>query len=92
MSYFTIGLTQNIDKLFAAFESSMDQNKIDEIGKIVKALDDTIGNLKLVMICYFKILSLLPNPSPAGGLSMPQIDLLYLFYRYKSIDFMLITY
>lgn len=40
---------ENIDKLFSVFESSMEQNKIEEIGKIVKALDDTIGNLKLVV-------------------------------------------
>ncbi len=40
---------ENIDKLFSAFEISMENKSINEIGKIVKALDDTIGNLKLVI-------------------------------------------
>ena len=40
---------ENIDKLFASFENMMEQNKINEVGKIVKALDDTIGNLKMVI-------------------------------------------
>ncbi len=40
---------ENIDKLFSAFEIAMDNNSINEVGKIVKALDDTIGNLKIVI-------------------------------------------
>lgn len=40
---------ENIDKLFAAFEISMDSNSYSEVGKIVKALDDTIGNLIIVI-------------------------------------------
>lgn len=40
---------ETIDKLFSAFEIAMDNNSVNEIGKIVKALDDTIGNLKLVV-------------------------------------------
>lgn len=40
---------ETIDKLFSAFEIAMENNSINELGKIVKALDDTIGNLKLVV-------------------------------------------
>ncbi len=40
---------ENVDKLFSAFEISMDKNAYQEVGKIVKAIDDIIGNLKVVM-------------------------------------------
>lgn len=40
---------ENVDKLFSAFESAMEQNAYQEVGKIVKAIDDTIGNLKIVI-------------------------------------------
>jgi septation ring formation regulator len=40
---------ENVDKLFSAFENSMEQNAYQEVGKIVKAIDDTIGNLKIVI-------------------------------------------
>lgn len=40
---------ENVDKLFSAFEASMDKNAYQEVGKIVKAIDDTIGNLKIVI-------------------------------------------
>ena len=40
---------ENVDKLFSAFEQAMDQNAYTEVGKIVKAVDDTIGNLKIVI-------------------------------------------
>lgn len=40
---------ENIDKLFSAFELAMKNNVYQEVGKIVKALDDTIGNLKIVI-------------------------------------------
>ncbi len=40
---------ENVDKLFSAFELSMDKNAYQEVGKIVKAIDDTIGNLGLVI-------------------------------------------
>lgn len=40
---------ENIDKLFTAFEQSMEHNAYSEVGKIVKALDDTIGNLTIVI-------------------------------------------
>ena len=40
---------ENIDKLFAAFESAMEENAYTEVGKIVKAIDDIIGNLKVVV-------------------------------------------
>lgn len=39
---------ENADKLFSAFEVAMDNNEYTEVGKIVKAIDDTIGNLKVV--------------------------------------------
>ena len=40
---------ENVDKLFNAFEVSMENNAYTEVGKIVKALDDTIGNLGIVI-------------------------------------------
>lgn len=40
---------ENVDKLFSAFEVSMENNEYTEVGKIVKAIDDTIGNLKVVI-------------------------------------------
>ena len=40
---------ENVDKLFSAFEVAMEQNNYQEIGKIIKALDDIIGNLGLVV-------------------------------------------
>ncbi len=40
---------ENIDKLFGAFELSMDKNAYQEVGRIVKAIDDTIGNLEIVI-------------------------------------------
>lgn len=40
---------ENVDKLFSAFEMAMENNVYTEVGKIVKALDDTIGNLKIVI-------------------------------------------
>ncbi len=40
---------ENIDKLFSAFESTMEKNAYQEVGKIVKAIDDNIGNLKIVV-------------------------------------------
>lgn len=40
---------ENIDKLFSAFELSMDKNAYQEVGRIVKAIDDTIGNLEIVI-------------------------------------------
>ena len=40
---------ENVDKLFSAFELSMEKNQYTEAPKIVKAIDDTIGNLKIVI-------------------------------------------
>ena len=40
---------ENVDKFFSAFEVSMEKNAYQEVGKIVKAIDDIIGNLKLVI-------------------------------------------
>ncbi len=40
---------ENVDKLFSSFEVAMDNNKYSEVGKIVKALDDIIGNLSIVI-------------------------------------------
>ena len=40
---------ENIDKLFSAFEKTMENNEYLEVGKIVKAIDDVIGNLKIVI-------------------------------------------
>ena len=40
---------ERVDKLFSAFEVAMENKSYQEVGKIVKALDDLIGNLKLVI-------------------------------------------
>lgn len=40
---------ENVDKLFSAFEVSMEKNAYQEVGKIVNAIDDIIGNLKIVI-------------------------------------------
>lgn len=40
---------ENIDKLFSAFEMAMDKNEYDEVSKIVKALDDLVNNMALVI-------------------------------------------
>ena len=40
---------ENIDKLFSVFETNMENNNYTEVSKIVKALDDTIGNLAVVI-------------------------------------------
>ena len=40
---------ENVDKLFSAFECAMENNEYLEVGKIVKAIDDVIGNLKIVI-------------------------------------------
>ena len=40
---------ENVDKLFSAFEIAMENSSFTEIGKIVKALDDTIGNLEIIV-------------------------------------------
>lgn len=40
---------ENVDKLFAAFENAMEKKAYQEVSKIVKAIDDIIGNLKLMI-------------------------------------------
>lgn len=40
---------ENADKLFSAFEVAMENNEYTEVGKIVKAIDDTVGNLQVVV-------------------------------------------
>src|SRR5574344_1792267 len=40
---------ENIDKLFSAFEVTLEDNNYSECGKVVKALEDSIGNLELVV-------------------------------------------
>ena len=40
---------ETIDKLFSAFEIAMEKNAFSDISKIIKALDDSINNLDLVM-------------------------------------------
>ena len=40
---------ENIDKLFSAFEKSIDNNNYEETPKIVKALSDLIKNLEVVV-------------------------------------------
>jgi len=40
---------ENVDKLFSAFEIAMEQNAYEEVGRIVKGIDDLIGNLALII-------------------------------------------
>ncbi len=40
---------ENVDKLFGTFETLMEKKSYQEVSKIVKAIDDLIGNLKLVI-------------------------------------------
>ena len=40
---------ENVDKLFATFEMAMDQNAYTEVGKIVKAISSSVGNLKEII-------------------------------------------
>lgn len=40
---------ENVDKLFATFEMAMDQNAYTEVGKIVKAIGSSVGNLKEII-------------------------------------------
>lgn len=40
---------ENVDKLFATFEMAMDQNAYTEVGKLVKAIGSSVGNLKEVI-------------------------------------------
>lgn len=40
---------ETIDKLFSTFEVTLEKREYDEIGKIVRALDDLIKNLKVVI-------------------------------------------
>ena len=40
---------ENVDKLFAAFEVAMDENSYEEVSKIVKGIDDVIGNLDVII-------------------------------------------
>lgn len=40
---------ENVDKLFATFEMAMDQNAYAEVGKIVKAIGSSVGNLKEII-------------------------------------------
>lgn len=40
---------ETIDKLFSAFEIAMEKNSFSEVSKIIRALDDSINNLDLVM-------------------------------------------
>ncbi len=40
---------ENVDKLFSGFEVAMENNSYQEVGRIVKAIDDTIGNLGIII-------------------------------------------
>ena len=40
---------ENIDKLFSTFEVTIDNNNYSELSRIVKALEDLVGNLDLII-------------------------------------------
>ncbi len=55
---------ENVDKLFSSFEILMEKNDYNEVGKIVKAIGDIVGNLKLVIEETKSIVSLGKNLIP----------------------------
>lgn len=40
---------ENVDKLFSAFEVAMENNDYENVGKIVKGIDDLVGNLEIII-------------------------------------------
>ena len=40
---------ENVDKLFSAFEMAVENNAYSEISKIVKGIDDIVGNLEIII-------------------------------------------
>lgn len=55
---------ENVDKLFQAFEKSMDENAYTEVGRIVKAITDIINNLRVIIEETRSIVSLGKNLIP----------------------------
>ncbi len=55
---------ENVDKLFSAFENAMEKKSYQEVSKIVKAIDDLTGNLKLVIEEAPMIISMGKNVIP----------------------------
>ncbi len=55
---------ENVDKLFSAFEDLMEKNEYTEVGKVVKAISDTVGNLKVIIDETKSIISLGKNLIP----------------------------
>lgn len=55
---------ENVDKLFQAFEKSMDENAYTEVGRIVKAITDIINNLRVIIEETRPIVSLGKNLIP----------------------------
>jgi septation ring formation regulator len=82
---------ENVDKLFQAFEVSMDKNAYTEVGKIVKAIDDIVGNLKVVIEETKPIVSLGKNliPKKIEDISMQQKKMTNDGYNleYLNIDY-----
>ena len=65
---------ENVEKLFQAFEASMDKNAYAEVGKIVKAIDNIIGNLKVVVTETRPIINLGQNLIPKRIEEITQIE------------------
>ncbi len=55
---------ENVDKLFIAFEDLMEKNEYTEVGKVVKAVADLVGNLKVVVTETKPIINLGKNLIP----------------------------
>ncbi|MEG0908846.1 MAG: septation ring formation regulator EzrA [Bacilli bacterium] len=70
---------ENVDKLFIAFEVTMEQNKYTEVGKIVKAIDDIIANLK-------EVIEETIDGYYVGILEIPKISLSRGFVSQNSLD------
>lgn len=82
---------ENVDKLFVAFEDAMENNEYLEVGKIVKAIDDLIGNLKIVIKETKTIVSL-------GSVLIPKRieDITNIYHKMKAegynLDYLNIEY
>ncbi len=82
---------ENVDKLFLAFEDAMEKNEYLEVGKIVKAIDEVIGNLKIVINETKTIVNL-------GGVLIPKRieDINNIYHKMKlegyNLDYLNIEY
>ncbi len=82
---------ETVDKLFRAFENAMDNNRYTEISKIVKAIDDLIGNLNIVIEEAPSIILLGKNIIPLKIADIKKIHKKMVLDGYQ-LDFMNLDY